>query len=164
MTTEQRIGRLVCVIAIVCALFALVALSRALEETAPPPLTQENGNGASKQSAEHTTIPAGKASRPFEVGDKHDDSVPFIDKKGKARLETCIGPCLKKYPGLLKFVMSESTKFSGLQVMFISEKPSLKFYNEAEELTEQMDDIGSKSSAEIQKILVDHGVEKFTDD
>lgn len=45
-------------------------------------------------------IPAQAAGAPFGGN--------FRDQKDKARITTCIGPCLKKYPGVMEFIMKES--------------------------------------------------------
>lgn len=40
--------------------------------------------------------------------DKPFANMQFKDQKDKARITTCIGQCLTKYPGAREFIMNES--------------------------------------------------------
>eukprot|EP00761_Pharyngomonas_kirbyi_P013919 gb/GECH01013949.1/.p1 GENE.gb/GECH01013949.1/~~gb/GECH01013949.1/.p1 ORF type:complete len:547 (+),score=121.73 gb/GECH01013949.1/:1-1641(+) len=98
---------------------------------------------------EDKDIPNENANNPF--------ARDFGDRKDKARLQTCIGPCLNDYPGVKEFVMKESMAYVGLQVMFIGDKPVLMFFNEDETQKEEID-ISEMSASEIREILDAHGV------
>jgi uncharacterized membrane protein len=43
-----------------------------------------------------------------QVIDAENADAPFRDQKDKARLETCIGECLDKYPAAKEFIMKHS--------------------------------------------------------
>ncbi|KAL9651628.1 hypothetical protein ABK040_001573 [Willaertia magna] len=91
-------------------------------------------------------IKSEEADKPFQFGDQKDI----------ARINTCIGPCLKKYPGALEFIFKRSMKMSGLQVFFIGDYPKLTIYTPAQEVKEEID-IRDKTSEEIEEILVKAG-------
>ncbi|KAG2393050.1 hypothetical protein C9374_009627 [Naegleria lovaniensis] len=80
----------------------------------------------------------------------------FRDQKDIARIETCVGPCLSKYPGPKEFISKNSMKMAGLQVLFIGEYPKLYIYGGDQE-TKQEIDIRQKSAEEIEKILLSVG-------
>lgn len=103
-----------------------------------------------KCEEEQQGIPSANAGNPFARN--------FGDRKDKARLSTCMGSCLAQYPGVKDFVMKESMGYVGLQVMFLGDKPTIKFYDRSQQETEEID-ISSMSAGEIRELLAKHGVE-----
>ncbi|KAL0489423.1 selenoprotein [Acrasis kona] len=86
---------------------------------------------------------------------------PFHDEKDVARIETCVGQCLTKYPGVKEFIMQRSTTISGLQVMFLGEVPKLTIYTKTGDVETQYD-VKDMSADEIEKLVVQHGCRKRT--
>ena len=43
-----------------------------------------------------------------QVVEPETADAPFRDQKDKARIETCVGPCLSKYPQAMEFIMKYS--------------------------------------------------------
>lgn len=93
------------------------------------------------------------------AGDGPLSGMQFGDQKDRARLLICMGPCLKKYPGVFEFAMKRSMEFNGLQTLFIGSDAKLIFYHDDESVETEYD-IRELGADEIESLLTKHGVSR----
>eukprot|EP00003_Mantamonas_plastica_P024039 TRINITY_DN442_c0_g1_i2.p1 TRINITY_DN442_c0_g1~~TRINITY_DN442_c0_g1_i2.p1 ORF type:complete len:133 (+),score=31.07 TRINITY_DN442_c0_g1_i2:27-425(+) len=89
-------------------------------------------------------------------GDVDHSAIPN-QASAKARITTCIGGCMAKYPGFSTFLNKYGQKFNGLEVMFLGGSPKITFFG-ADDKEQDIVDVSKMEAQAIVDLLVARGL------